>query len=76
MQAWLAERNAATAYSAGWWKPALALMALIVVVFVVYLTAIRGFRWEYLLVIPLFGGFFAISAAALSWVFRSRIRRR
>jgi hypothetical protein len=76
MQAWLAERNAATTYSPGWWKPAAALIALMVLAFVVYLTATQGFRWKYLLVIPLFVGFFTISAAALSWLFRSRFPRR
>jgi hypothetical protein len=35
----------------------------------------HGFRWQYLLAFPLLGGFFAVSAAFLSWVSRRQFRR-
>jgi hypothetical protein len=37
-QAWLADRNAATTYSPGWWKPAAVLITGMVTVFIAYLT--------------------------------------
>jgi hypothetical protein len=67
---WLAERNEAMVYTPGWWKPMAGIVALMVLGFIVYLTLDQGFRPEYLLAVPLFGGFFALAVVALSWTFK------
>ena len=66
----LARRNAHRTYRPGWWKPTAVLLAVLIVVFIAYTSAEHGFRWNYLLVIPILGGFFAIGTAALSWLLR------
>jgi hypothetical protein len=50
-------------------------MAAMLVLFVVVATAKHGFKWAYLLAIPILGGFLAAAAALLSWLFRRQQRR-
>ena len=63
LQAWLVE-------------PAAVLIAVLVVLFLAYVTVDQGFRCAYLLVVPIFGGFFGVSVAVLSWFFRRQFRDR
>jgi peptidoglycan/LPS O-acetylase OafA/YrhL len=74
--AWAADREAAAVYRPGWWKPLAVLVAAMIVLFVGFLTVDQGFRWRYLLVIPILGGFFAVSVATMSWAFQRRSRDR
>jgi hypothetical protein len=71
----LAERNAAAKYSPGWWKPAAIWTACLVIFFIAYVTFAYGFRWQYLLAIPIFGAAFAVGAAGLTVVFKRQFPR-
>jgi hypothetical protein len=72
---WLDRRNAAMAYTPGWWKPMAVILPVAIAAYVVVASVQHGFRWQYLLAFPLLGGFFAVSAAFLSWVSRRQVRR-
>jgi hypothetical protein len=69
---WLRRRNAATFEQPRWWLPFVVWVATIVVLFITVTTAMHGWRWQYLLVIPLFGGFLALALPLLSWLARRR----
>jgi hypothetical protein len=67
---WLAERNRRGFGQPGWWKPMARMTAVLVVVAIVGFTIDQGFRIQYLLVIPLFGGFLVLAATLLTWASR------
>jgi hypothetical protein len=71
---WLAQRNVARSYTPGWWKPAAVFVPALLVLFVVVASAEHGFKWGYLLAVPILGGFFAAGTALLSWLFRRQQR--
>jgi peptidoglycan/LPS O-acetylase OafA/YrhL len=71
---WLRDQNAAARYSPGWWKPAAIWVACLVAFFIAYVSFDRGFRWQYLLVIPIFGAVFAVGTAALTVFFKRQFR--
>jgi len=70
MREWLDARNAQRSYTPGWWKPLLVLVPLLLLVFIAVTTAEHGFRWQYLLVVPILGGFAVAGTLLLSWLFR------
>src|SRR4051794_10910910 len=72
---WLSDRNAVTSYRSGWWKPAAIWVACLVAFFIAYVGFDRGFRWEYLLVIPIIGAVFAVGAAGLTFLFKRQFRQ-
>jgi hypothetical protein len=72
---WLSERNAATRYVPGWWKPAAIWLACLMTFFIAYVSFEYGFRWQYLLVIPIFGVFFAAGAAGLTVLLKRQFRQ-
>jgi hypothetical protein len=72
---WLDERNAATRYVPDWWKPGAIWIACLMVFFIAYVSFAYGFRWQYLLVIPIFGVFFAVGAAGLTVLFKRQFRQ-
>jgi peptidoglycan/LPS O-acetylase OafA/YrhL len=73
---WMRRRNAATSYTPGWWKPMAVLLIAMILLFIAVASATHGFRWDYLLAIPILGGFFVVSAAVLSWFFRRQFGDR
>jgi peptidoglycan/LPS O-acetylase OafA/YrhL len=75
MNEWFEARNAARPYVPGWWKPAAVLVAGLLVLVIAVATAKHGFKWAYLLTIPILGGFFVAAAALLSWLFQRQQRR-
>jgi hypothetical protein len=71
---WLRARNRESVHTPGWWKPAAVLIAVLVAIFIGYVTIDQGFKVEYLLVIPIFAAFFAIAAALSSWFFKRQFK--
>jgi hypothetical protein len=69
---WLDERNRRMTLPPGWWRPGAIWMGLLVVGFIVAVSVEHGWRWQYLIVIPLFGGVFALGVVLLSWMARRR----
>jgi peptidoglycan/LPS O-acetylase OafA/YrhL len=72
---WLTDRNAASRYSPGWWKPTAVWVACVVAFFTVFASFDHGFRWQYLLVVPIFGAVFAVAAAGLTAFFKRQFRQ-
>ncbi len=76
VKAWLADRNTKTVYVPGWWKPNALWVTALLTFFIAYMTVDQGWRWQYLLVVPILGGFFALSTTMLSWLLKRRFPQR
>jgi hypothetical protein len=70
MNEWLRQRNRAQLARPGWWRPLAVWVAFLMILFIVVATAQHGWRWQYLLVLPIIGGTAALMFAFMSWLLR------